>query len=138
MREITEKMIKDFKIMKLGYDFLGYNVQRTKDLSFHHLIIPHRESRAYGIGEGYLYWNGAILVQKTSHDYLHLIESKDYDIFLAITSEMIDENIKGYLDISNLKRIHDCLSLFEREHCSDRGKKGKLLIKDDYLKRRKF
>lgn len=138
MREITEKMIKDFKIMKLGYDFLGYNVQRTKDLSFHHLIIPHRESRAYGIGEGYLYWNGAILVQKTSHDYLHLIESKDYDIFLAITSEMIDENIKGYLDVSNLKRIHDCLSLFEREHCSDRGKKGKLLIKDDYLKRRKF
>lgn len=138
MKEITKQMIKNFRITKLGYDFMGYNVDKNASLSFHHLIIPHRDCKMRGLGEGYLYWNGAILKQNTSHDYLHLIESKDYDIFLAITSEMIDENIKGYLDISNLKRIHDCLSLFEREHCSDRGKKGKLLIKDDYLKRRKF
>ena len=138
MKEITKQMIKDFRITKLGYDFMGYNVDKNASLSFHHLIVPHRDCKARGLGEGYLYWNGAILKQNTSHDYLHLIESKDYDIFLAITSEMIDENIKGYLDISNLKRIHDCLYLFEREHCSDRCKKGKLLIKDDYLKRRKF
>ena len=138
MREIREKMIKNFKIMELGFDFMGYSVDKKSSLSFHHLIIPHRESHKYKIGEGYLYWNGAILRQNTSHDYLHLIETIDYDMFMAITSEMIDENIKGYLDISNLKRIHDCLYLFEREHCSDRNKKGKLLIKDDYLKRRKF
>ena len=54
MKEITKIMINDFNIKKLGYDFMGYKVNRTKDLSFHHLIIPHRESRAYGIGEGYL------------------------------------------------------------------------------------
>lgn len=138
MREITEKMIKDFKIMKLGYDFMGYQVDKKSSLSFHHLIIPHCDCCKKGLGEGYLYWNGAILRQNTSHDYLHLIQQKDIEIFSFITNEMIDENIKGYLDISNLKRIHDCLSLFEREHCSDRGKKGKLLIKDDYLKRRKF
>ena len=77
MREITEKMIKDFKIMKLGFDFMGYKVDKKQSLSFHHLIIPHRESRNYGIGDGYLYWNGAILRQNTSHDYLHIIEAKD-------------------------------------------------------------
>lgn len=138
MREITEQMINDFKIMKIGIDFMGYKLDRKESLSFHHLIIPHRDCKLFGLGEGYLYWNGAILVQKTSHDYLHLIESKDYDIFLAITNEMIEENTKGYLDITNLRYINDCLSLFEREHCSDRSKKGKLLIKEDYIRRIKI
>lgn len=133
MREVTKLMIKDFKIMKLGYDFMGYKVNRTKDLSFHHLIIPHRESKAYGIGEGYLYWNGAILRQNTSHDYLHIIEKIDPDIFYELTSEMIDENIKGRLDIDNLKRIHDLLLYFEREHDHDTSKKGKLLIKREFV-----
>ena len=133
MREVTKLMIKDFKIMKLGYDFMGYKVNRTKDLSFHHLIIPHRESKSYGLGEGYLYWNGAILRQNTSHDYLHLIENIDPDIFYELTSEMIDENIKGRLDIDNLKRIHDLLLYFEREHDHDTSKKGKLLIKREFV-----
>ena len=128
MREITEKMIKNFKIMKLGFDFMGYSVDKKSSLSFH-----HRESQKYKIGEGYLYWNGAILRQNTSHDYLHLIENVDYDMYLAITSEMIDENIKGYLDIDNLKRIHDLLLYFEREHDHDYTKKGKLLIKREYV-----
>ena len=133
MREVTKLMIKDFKIMKLGYDFMGYKVNRTKDLSFHHLIIPHRESEAYGIGEGYLYWNGAILRQNTSHDYAHVIEKIDPDIFYELTSEMIDENIKGRLDTDNLKRIHDLLLYFEREHDHDTSKKGKLLIKREFV-----
>ena len=133
MREVTKLMIKDFKIMKLGYDFMGYKVNRTKDLSFHHLIIPHRESKTYGIGEGYLYWNGAILRQNTSHDYAHVIEKIDPDIFCELTSEMIDENIKGRLDIDNLKRIHDLLLYFEREHDHDKTKKGKLLIKREFV-----
>lgn len=136
MKEITKTMVKDFRIMKIGYDFMGYKVQRSKDLSFHHLIIPHRESRAYGIGEGYLYWNGAILVQDTSHEYLHQIEQKDEEIFLRITSEMIDQNMKGCLDIENLRQIRSMLEYFEKEHCSDRTKKGKLLIKDKYLSER--
>lgn len=136
MKEVTRTMIKDFRIMKLGYDFMGYKVDRTKDLSFHHLIIPHRESKAYGIGEGYLYWNGAILRQDTSHEYAHVIERIDPEIFLGITSEMIDMNIKGYLDSSSLRQIRSMLEYFEREHCSDRSKKGKLLIKNEYLTER--
>ena len=133
MREVTKIMVNDFKIMKLGMDFMGYKVNRTKDLSFHHLIIPHRESKTYGIGEGYLYWNGAILRQDTSHEYAHVIEKIDPDIFYELTSEMIDENIKGRLDTDNLKRIHDLLLYFEREHDHDRTKKGKLLIKREFV-----
>ena len=133
MKEITKIMINDFKIMKLVYYFLGYKVNRKQDLSYHHLIIPRRHCKEAGLGEGYLYWNGAILRQSTSHDYLHIIEKIDPDIFYELTSEMIDENIKGRLDIDNLKRIHDLLLYFEREHDHDTSKKGKLLIKREFV-----
>ena len=133
MREVTKLMVNDFKIMKLGYDFLGYKVNRKQDLSYHHLIIPRRHCKEAGLGEGYFYWNGAILRQNTSHDYLHTIEKIDPDIFYELTSEMIDENIKGRLDIDNLKRIHDLLLYFEREHDHDTSKKGKLLIKREFV-----
>lgn len=133
MKEITKIMVNDFKIMKLGMDFMGYHVNRKQDLSYHHLIIPRRHCKEAGLGEGYLYWNGAILRQNTSHDYLHLIEAKDPEIFYELTSEMIDENIKGRLDIDNLKRIRDLLLYFEREHDHDTSKKGKLLIKREFV-----
>ena len=133
MKEITKIMINDFKIMKFGMDFMGYKVNRKQDLSFHHLIIQRRHCKEAGLGEGYLYWNGAILRQNTSHDYLHLIENIDPDIFYELTSEMIDENIKGRLDTDNLKRIHDLLLYFEREHDHDTSKKGKLLIKREFV-----
>ena len=138
MKEITKLMVKKYELMKLGYDFMGYDIINKNNLSFHHLIIPHRDCRALGLGEGYLEWNGAILNQNTSHNYLHLIEAKDYDMFLAITNELIDENIKGHLDIDNLRRIHDILGCFEREHINDKSKKGKILIKQEYMRRRKF
>lgn len=135
MREITKEMIGYYKIKKLKMDFMSYEVSQENTLNFHHLIVPRRNCKTMGLGDGYLWWNGAILNQSTSHEYLHLIESKDYDMFLAITSEMIDQNFKGYLDKENLLRIRDILEQFEKEHCSDRGKKGNLLIKDSYLRR---
>ena len=134
MKEITKIMVNDFKIMKLGMDFMGYKVTRKEQLSFHHLIIAHKDCKTLRIpSEGYVYWNGAMLRQNTSHDYAHLIQKIDPEIFYLITSEMIDENIKGRLDIDNLKRIHDLLLYFEREHDHDTSKKGKLLIKREFV-----
>lgn len=138
MKQVTKQMIRDYRIKKVGFDFMGYSLQKNDIYTFHHLIVPHRKCKEQGLGEGYLTWNGAILCGKTSHPYLHLIEAKDYEMFLAISSEMIDENIKGYLDIQNIRYIDDCLKSFEREHCSDRGNKGKLLIKEEYLRRTRF
>lgn len=136
MKEITKLMINEYKIMKLGYDFMGYKVERKTDLSFHHLIVAHRDCKILGLGEGYDRRNGAILVQNTSHDYLHLIEQIDLDIFNYISSEMIDENIKGKLDIENLIKIRNLLLRFEREHDHDTNKKGQLLIKRNYIDKR--
>lgn len=137
MRTITIQMINDFKLKKLKYDFAGYTFDRTNQLSFHHLIIPKRECKRLHIpSEGYIYQNGAILRQNTSHDYLHTIENYDYDRFLAITSELIDENILGELSIENLRRIRDILISFEREYSNKRTKNGNLIIKESYVKDR--
>ncbi len=131
MKEVTKLMINEFKIKQIGYDFMGYKLQKGDIYTFHHLIIPNR------YGGQYARWNGAILFS-TPHQYLHLIEAKDYDMFCYLTSEMIDMNIKGFLDSSNLRKIDDILTLFEREHCSARSKKGKLLIKEEYTRRVKL
>lgn len=133
MKIITREMIKEYRINKLGYDFMGYYFNRKDDLSFHHLIIAHQYCRDMGLGEGYLKWNGAILTRDTAHDYLHIIQQLDEEIFWNITSEMIDENTKGYLDIENLKRIRSMLLYFEKEHMDDRNKKGQRLIKTRYI-----
>lgn len=54
MKQITREMIKEYEINKLGYDFMGYVFNRREDLSFHHLIVPKRDCKAAGLGEGYL------------------------------------------------------------------------------------
>lgn len=130
MKEITKLMINEFKVKELGYDFMGYTLQKGDIYTFHHLIIPKRD------GGLITRENGAILCGSSSHPYLHLIEHKDEEIFYRITSEMIDQNIKGCLDVKNLKKIKDLLLYFEREHCNDVGKKGNILIKKDYVENR--
>ena len=117
MKFITEKMYKDFDMKKTGYDWMGYTFKYKEELSFHHTMIARRDcTKLHVPSEGYLEWNGAILKQITSHNYLHYIENKDYDRFLAITSELIDENIKGKIDKENLLKIRDILLSFEREY----------------------
>lgn len=134
MKEVTKQMIKIYNIK--DFDFMGYDIKRKESLSFHHLIVAKRNCHKERLGNGYYIWNGAILVQDTSHNYLHLIEHYDYEIFCRITSEMIDQNIKGRLDIENLKQIKDLLLYFEREHDRQTSKRGKILIKDNYLENR--
>lgn len=132
MKEITKTMIEEFKIKQLNYDFMGYSLQKKDIYTFHHLIIPARN------GGKYIRQNGAILCGNTSHPYLHIIEYKDNDMFWDITNEMVEMNQLGKLDLQNLRRIHDILTQFEREHCSDRTRKGKILIKEQYTRRTKL
>lgn len=132
MKEITKLMIREFKIKEVGFDFMGYKLQKGDIYTAHHLIIPARN------GGKLTRQNTSILCGETSHPYLHLIEERDYDMFCYITSEMIDMNIKGYLDLQNIRHIHEVLTQFERDHCSDRTCKGKILIKDEYLRRIKL
>ena len=109
---------------------MGYTFERTDQLSFHHLIIPARA------GGKYTRENGGILRQNTSHDYLHIIENYDYDMFLSITSELIDENVIGKLTKENLIAIRDILHCFEREYCGATTRKGNPIIKPEYVRQR--
>ena len=129
MKNITHLMIDIYNLKDI--DFMGYAFTKN-NASYHHLIVPRRNGGPATVE------NGAVLNGRTSHPYLHIVEGRDYDMFLAITSEMIDENILGRLDIKSLKRIHDILTQFEREHSSDTTKKGKLLIKEEYTRRPKL
>lgn len=45
---------------------------------------------------------------------------------------MIDQNVKGYLDIYNIKKIDDILYGFEKEYQDKLNKKGKKIIKEEY------
>lgn len=130
MKLIKEEMIQEFKLKQLGFDMMGYTFKRKDDLSYHHLIIPKREN---GLET---FENGAILRQKTSHDYLHIIEHIDPEIFSLITNELIDENIMRKIEMENLKYIRDLLLYFEKEHDHDTTKKGRLLIKREYITQR--
>lgn len=130
MKEITRLMIQEYNLRRLKYDFMGYTFEKAEQLSFHHLVIPARS------GGKYTRKNGAILRQNTSHDYLHTIENYDYDMFLAITSELINENLLGQLSKENLIAIRDILNCFEREYSGRTTKKGIEIIKPEYVEKR--
>lgn len=124
MKNITRLMIDEYNLKKI--DFMGYTFTRN-NASYHHLIIPKR------MGGPETIQNGAILNGMTSHPYLHIIEAKDYEIFSLISSEMVDENIKGRIDMENLRYIRDLLEYFEKEHRDDTTKNGKKLIKREFI-----
>ena len=135
MRDITKLMIAKYKLLELKYDFMGYEFDKEKELTFHHLVIPKRICIAQNIPElGYLDWNCSLL-KRDDHNYLHIIERYDRDMFDAITREMIEENDKGYLDLKNICYIDDILRNFEREYSGARTKNGKPLIKEEYTRR---
>jgi hypothetical protein len=138
MKEVTKLLINNFKIKELGYDFLGFSIQKDSILSFHHLILSKEYCKKKKLGTGYWYFNGVILVQDTSHEYLHLIQRYDDELFRYITSEMLDMKIKGYLDIKNLIAIGQILDYFEYQHIEEKNDKGYYIIKEKYLNRNRF
>ena len=136
MKQVTHEMIEIFRINKLKYDFMGYTFKRTNELSFHHLIVPKRECKAQGLGEGYLFWNGAILKQDTSHDYLHIIERIDRKCFEKITEILVYENQMRKLDKESLIRIRELLLSFEERYKYEETKGGRRLIKSQSMEER--
>lgn len=130
MKYITKLMINEFKIKQLGYDFMGYSLQKGDHYTFHH-IIPQRK------GGEYSRENGAILFT-TSHEYLHKIELYEIAMYNYIQQELLDINNKGDVDVANLKRIQDILKCFEDRYKDFYNSKSKKIIKDSYLKRNNF
>lgn len=132
-KKITKDMITTFRLLELGYDFMGYTFDED-DLSFHHLLMPSHACKDYP-DKGRFMCNGAILNIRTSHKYLHLIERVDPFLFYLITSELIDINILRRVEIDNLWHIRKLLLEFEKEHKGEMCHK-KLLIDPKYVKDR--
>lgn len=127
---VKRALITNFKLQKIGMDFMGYEFH-LKGSSYHHLIIPRR------LGGLVTYENGAILMQNTAHNYLHTIERYDKEMFDYINKCMVNQKEKEYIDIEDLEKIKSCLKQFEKEYLGKTTKKGKQLIKYEYLTKRK-
>lgn len=109
-------------------DFMGYELQKDNKFTYHHIV-----KKEHGGGKNIK--NGAILTEN-SHEYLHLIESKDYTKYQIINSlfKWVNESKKPpqkeiYIIINKL------LTQFEEEHKNDLNKKGNKVIKEKYLRR---
>ena len=132
MNNVKKEMIQLYKLKKLGYDFMGYTFKKPEELSYHHLIIAKQYCKDLGLGNGVYQWNGAILVRDTAHDYLHLIQRFDEEVFSRITQEMIEENTSNAIKIENLKKIRQLLLYFEHEYADIKNSKGVNAIKEEY------
>ena len=132
MKPVVEQLINEFKIYELGYDFMGYSLQKGDIYTYHHTIIPAKKDGDRSRE------NGTILCGKSSHTYLHIIEGYEYEFFKLITFEMLDMKIKGYLAISNLKQINSILQEFENKYNKALTHKGRPLIRSIYRERNRF
>ncbi len=119
-----------YKVPIFRIDMMGYKVKSIDELSFHHLLVP----KQFGGPESF--WNGALLNRPTSHDYLHIIEKFEPDMFYAITKEINEEKIAKKLRLENLRRIREVLLEFEQEYRYKHTDHGKLIVRDEFIEGR--
>lgn len=129
MKPVTHEMIRIYHPKDI--DWMGYELRSIKDLTYHHII--KREN-----GGLLTLDNGALLRGDTAHEYLHIIECKDLDMYIYINNLLKNINTQGYNPTKRqLLAIRAILEQFEREHCSDRTSKGRPLIRTKYIEGRK-
>lgn len=121
-------MINEWGIEKLGLDFMGYKLEKGDIYTYHHII--KREH-----GGPLTIDNGAILCGATSHPYLHLIESVDTLYYDYLTNVLMEINKDGEIKLNRLYCINDILTDFENKHGYDRSKRGRILVREKYLRR---
>ena len=126
MKNITKIMIDQYNVQKI--DWMGYKLNKDNPYTYHHLI--KRENGGKETIE-----NGAILT-RIAHEYLHKIECKDIELYNYINNVLKQINEQGFGPLKRqLLAIDFILRQFEKEHFGDSTKKGKVLIKNEYLKR---
>lgn len=129
MNNITREMLKIY-VPYSNLDWLNYKIVRKADFTYHHI-----QKKCDG-GKKTLE-NGALLLP-IPHQYLHLIEFRDIDIYkmlnkvFKIVNEQQHEPTKDQREI-----VEYLLQDFEYHHKWDKSSKGKLLIKHKYLEREK-
>ena len=126
MKQVTKEMLKIY-VPYSNLDWMNYKLVK-KDVTFHH-IQKRCDNGKRTIG------NGALLMPN-AHNYLHLIECKDIDTYIAINKIFKYINQQRYEPTKEQREIIEyLLQEFERIHRWDKGSKNKLLIKHKYLDR---
>lgn len=109
-------------------DWMNYKIDRKQDLTFHHIVKREDGGKA-------TLDNGALLTYN-AHNYLHVIEFKEIDTYNYINKmfEIINKQLSEPNEDQRFV-IEYLLRQFEERHKNDLNRKGKPLIKDDWLKR---
>ena len=126
MRKILNLMTSYYNLQ--GIDFMGFKMGKHNPYTFHHL-----KKKCDGGTETIK--NGAILT-KNSHQYLHIIESRDIEIYNQINNVLKQINEQGFAPLERqLLAIDYILRIFENEHFNEKTSNGKVLIRREFLKR---
>lgn len=127
MKQITREMLRIYKPVS-NLDWLNYKLVK-KNLTFHHIVKKCEGGRE-------IITNGALLMP-IPHQYLHIIEFKDYktykhinDVFRIINDQLHEPTRE------QRETLEYILQEFEYKHREDRTSRGKRLIKIEYLDRR--
>ena len=129
MTKLKTKLYDKFNLAELGVDFMGYEYQTKKDFTYHH-ILPKK------YGGKTSFENGALLI-RTSHSYIHTIESYDFKLFMELSQELKREHQQGEITPQQLEIIAQMLEFFENKFKDSYTKNGQLLIKKEFIRGRK-
>lgn len=126
MTRTTREMLKIYKPYS-NMDWMNYKLVK-KNLTFHH-IVKKAEGGKQEIS------NGALLMP-IGHQYLHIIEFKDYKAYKHINDVFKLINKQEYEPtLDQRETIEYILLQFESKHKDDKTSKGKQLIKKEYTQR---
>ena len=128
MGSLANRLFYDFGLHKLGYDFMGYYFDDKKELSYHHIQTRHHKGKT-------TYENGALLNRNTSHNYIHIIEEYEFQLFIELSQELIAEHKDG-ITKEHLLAIRQMLEFFEQKYKEQYTKRGILIVKEEYVRRR--
>lgn len=126
MDSVKREMLKIYKPIS-NLDWMNYKLVK-KDITFHHIVKAENQGKRT--------INNGALIMPVGHQYLHLIECKDIETYIAINkifkyvNQQMCEPTREQREI-----IEYLLQEFEKVHRWDKGNKGKLLIQRKYLER---
>lgn len=126
MSKVKDLMINTYCVN--GIDFMGYKLQKGENFTYHHIV-----KKEHGGGKNER--NGAILT-KQAHKYLHIVEYKERDIYIAINSlfKIINRSKKPPTKEMYML-INELLEMFEEKHMNDLTAKKRKLIQKSFLNR---
>ena len=126
MNKITKEMLKIYKPIS-NLDWMNYKLVK-KDVTRHHIIKKEDGGR--------LEINNIALLMPIPHQYLHLIECKDIDTYIALNKIFKVINNQQHEPNKDQREIIEyLLQDFEYHNRNERNSKGKLIIQKKYKDR---